>query len=166
MGTASTIVFVAVALGVLLVVACLREIDSLMDRTFSHKAILHGMDWRDILLAILGIVFTGMGWAMFVLKDWAISLSFALVAVVIIVFIGHLRHKNEYRQKWMTAQWMKELAGSFREAIKEDREETMASLKEALKEDREANIASMKDVFKQALKEDREETDSSKRDSQ
>jgi hypothetical protein len=151
MDTASTIVFVVVALGVLLVVAYLPEIDRLLDRMFSQKTILHGMDLRDILLAILSIVLAGLGSALFVLKDIAISLSFALVAVVIIVFIGHLRHKNEYRQQWMTAQWMKELAESFREAIKEDREKT---------------IASLKDVLKQALKEDREEQDNSKRGSQ
>jgi hypothetical protein len=41
-----------------------------------------------------------------------------------------------------------------------------SAVKEALTEDREESIASMKNAFKQALKEDREEADNSKRGSQ
>ena len=88
------------------------------------------------------------------LKDWAISLSFALVAVVIIVLIMNLRHKSESRQQWLNWQSTQNLSMLIKSAVKE-----------VLKEDREENITSMKDAFKQALKEDREETDNSKRDS-
>jgi hypothetical protein len=153
--TTSAIVFLVVALGVLLVIAYFDKIDRLMERTFSHKSILHGMDLRDILLVILSLIFAGLGSALFVLKDWAISLSFALVAVVIIVLIMDLRHKSESRQQWLNWQSTKNLSMLIKSAVKE-----------SLKEDREENIASMKDAFKQALKEDREETDNSKRDSQ
>jgi len=166
MDTPSAIFFLAVALGTLLVIAYFREIDRLMDRTFSPKAILHGMDLRDILLAVLGVIVTALAGALFVLKDVGISLGFALMAIVIILFIANLRHKNEYRQRWMTVQLMRELAASFKEAIKADREETIASLKDVVKQDRAETIASLKDTFKQALKEDREEKDDSKRDSQ
>jgi ABC-type transport system involved in cytochrome bd biosynthesis fused ATPase/permease subunit len=153
---ASTIIFIVVVLGVLLVVAWFDKIDRHMERMFSHKATLHGMDLRDILLAILGIVFTGLGGAVFVLKDLAISLSFALVATVIIVFIMNLRRKSEYRQQWLNAQFMSELGAQIKSMVKD-----------ALKEDREVNIVSMKEAFKQALKEDREEQldDKSKRGS-
>jgi hypothetical protein len=153
--TTSAIVFLVVALGVLLVIAYFDKIDRLMERTFSHKSILHGMDLRDILLVILSLIFAGLGSALFVLKDWAISLSFALVAVVIIVLIMDLRHKSESRQQWLNWQSTKNLSMLIKSAVKE-----------SLKEEREENIASMKDAFKQALKEDREETDNSKRDSQ
>lgn len=156
MDTTSTIAFLAVALGVLLVIAYLPEIDRLMGKTFSNKSILRATDLRDILLAILGVTLAELGRALFVL-NWAGSLSFALVAVVIIVLIMNLRHKSEYRQQWLNAQSMKNFTTLIKSAVKE-----------ALKEGREENIASMKDAFKQALKEDREERpdDKSKRGSQ
>jgi hypothetical protein len=147
--TTSAIVFLVVALGVLLVIAYFDKIDHFMERTLSHKSLLHGMDLRDILLVILSLIFAGLGSALFVLKDWAISLSFALMAVVIIVLIMNLRHKSESMQPTQNLSML----------IK-------SAAKEVLKEDREENIASLKDAFKKALKEDREETDNSKRDSQ
>ena len=154
MDTASTIVFLVVALSVLLVIAYLPEIDRLMERTFSRKALLRASDLRDILLATLGVILAELGRALFVL-NWAGSLSFALVAVVVIVLILNLRYKSEYRQQWMNRQSTKNLAVLIKLAVKE-----------ALEEGREENIASMKDAFKQTLKEDREETNNSKRDSQ
>jgi uncharacterized membrane protein len=127
MDKTSTILFIAVALGVLLVAAYFDKIDRLMERSFSHKALLHGMDLRDILLAILGLILAGLGSALFVLKDWAISLSFALVAVVIIVLIINLRHKSEYRQQLLNWQSAKNLSMliklAVKEALKEDRQE-------------------------------------------
>jgi len=89
------------------------------------------------------------------LRDWALSLSFALLSVVIIVFIINLRHISEYRQQWLNWQSTKNLLMLIKSAVKE-----------ALTEDREESIASMKNAFKQALKEDREEADNSKRGSQ
>lgn len=135
MDTTSAIVFLAVVLSVLLVIAYLPEIDRLMGKTFSHKSILRATDLRDILLAILGVTLAELGRALFVL-NWAGSLLFALVAVVIIVFIMNLRHRSEYRQQWLNAQSMKAFESLIKSAVKE------------------------------ALKEDREETDNSKRNSQ
>jgi uncharacterized membrane protein len=114
---ASTIIFIVVVLGVLLVVARFDKIDRRMERMFSHKATLHGMDLRDILLAILGIVFTGLVGAVFVLKDLAISLSFALVAIVIIVFIMNLRRKSEYSQQWLNTQSMRNLTALIESVV-------------------------------------------------
>jgi membrane protease YdiL (CAAX protease family) len=155
MDATSTLIFFAVVLGVLLVVACFPEINRLMERTVSPKAILRATVLRDILLAIFGVILAELWRALFVLRDWALSLSFALVSVVIIVFIINLRHISEYRQQWMNRQSTRNLAVLIKLAVKE-----------ALKEGREENIVSMKDAFKQALKEDREETNNSKRDSQ
>jgi membrane protease YdiL (CAAX protease family) len=151
----STLIFFAVVLGVLLVVACFPEINRLMERTFSPKAILRAAVLRDILLALFGITLAELWRAFFMLRDWALSLSFALLSVVIIVFIINLRHISEYRQQWLNWQSTKNLLMLIKSAVKE-----------ALTEDREESIASMKNAFKQALKEDREEADNSKRGSQ
>lgn len=151
MGATSTLVFFAVVLGVLLVVAWFDRINRLMERIFSHKALLHGMDLRDILLATLGVILAGLWSALFMLRDWVLSLSFALVAVVIVVFIMNLRHISESRQRWLNWQSTKNLSMFIKSAVQE-----------ALKEDKEKNMPSMKDAFKQALKEDREETGNSK----
>jgi len=150
----STLIFFAVVLGVLLVVACFPEINRLMEKTFSPKAILRATVLRDILLALFGVTLAELWRAFFVLRDWALGLSFTLLSVVVIVFIINLRHISEYRQQWVNRQSTKNLLTSIKLAVKE-----------ALEEDRKENIVSMKDAFKQALKEDREETEDSKRGS-
>jgi uncharacterized membrane protein len=154
MDTTSTILFLAVTLGVLLVVAYLDKIDRIMEKILFHRTTVYTTELQALLLIALTAVFAQLGRALSVL-DWTSSLSFALIAVVIIVFILYVRHKSDYRQRWMNAQSMRNFASLIKSAVKE-----------ALKEDREESIASMKDAFKQALKEDRKETDNSKRDSQ
>jgi uncharacterized membrane protein len=114
--TASTIIFLAVALGVLFVAARLDKIDRLMENTFSHKAILHATELRDILLIVLALILAALVGAISML-NWVGSLTFTLIAVVITIFILYLRHKSEYRRQWSNAQSMKNLTALIESTV-------------------------------------------------